>query len=247
MARRLPGRLRARAGRDRGVPEPGLGGVHDPGAAGPTGPGCARRRARAARAAADRDVVPPRRLVPDPAQPVAAARPRAAGAAVLAPVRAQHDRGAAEDGPEGRVQRAEGRPARRQRPVRPVPVRHAAGEHVQHVRRGRDRRASPRGNVSRVAAAHGTRRDARRPPPPPQEASRRPAAVQPLLALAAQPAPPAGQATGRAPAPVRQAVPVPGPAQPDRHDRLPGQVQPAIVAVISSCTPRFHHSPDQHH
>lgn len=117
MAQRVPGRLRARTGRDRGVPEPGLGAVHHTGVAGPTGPGGAGRRAGAARAEADRDVVPARRLVPDPAQPVAAARARAAGAAIFAPLRAQHHCRAAEDGPEGRVQRPEGRPAWRQRPV----------------------------------------------------------------------------------------------------------------------------------
>lgn len=157
MARRVPGRLRARAGRHGRVSEPGLAGVHHTGVAGPAGPGGARRRAGAARAAADRDVVPARRLVADPAQPAAAARARAAGAPVLAPVRAEHDGRTPEDGPARRVQRPEGRPAWRQRPVRPVPVRHAAGEHVQHVRRGRDRRPTPRRDVPGVAAAHGPR------------------------------------------------------------------------------------------
>lgn len=234
MARRVPGRLRARAGRHGGVSEPGLAGVHHTGVAGTTGTGGAGRRAGPARAAVDRNVVPPGRLVPDPAEPVAQARARAAGAQVLAPVRVEHHGRAAEDGPEGRVQRAEGRPEGRERPVRPVPVRHAAGEHVQHVRRRRDRRPSSRGDVSRVAATDGPRGNAGRTPQAPPEATRRlrrPAAVQPVLASAAQFAPKTGQAAGHAQAQIRQAVPVPGPAQSHRNDRILGSVQPEAVTV----------------
>jgi len=163
MARRVPGRLRARAGRDGRLPGPGLGGVHHTGAAGPTGAGGPGRRPRPVGAAADRDIVPAGRLVSGAPEPVAPTGARAASAEVLAPIRAERHGRPAEDGPAGRVQRPEGRPARCQRSVRPVPVRHAAGEHVQHVRRGHHRRPTPRGDVPGVAAADGPCRPRRRP------------------------------------------------------------------------------------
>lgn len=186
VAQRFSGRLRTRAGRHGGVPEPGLGGVHYSGVAGPAGPGGTGRRVGPARTAVDRDVVPTGRLVPYPSQPVAASRTGIAGAQVLASVRAKHHAGAAENGPQGRVQRSKGRPQRCQRLVRPVPVRYATGEHVQHVRRRRNRRQTPCGNVPGVPATDGTSGNVGGPPSEEEkEASRRRrVAAQPVLASA---------------------------------------------------------------
>jgi len=89
------------------------------------------------------------------------------------------------------------------------------------VRRRRDRGQAPRGNVPGVAAADGTGRDAGRTPEAPLRC-RGPDAAQPVLASAAQPASAASQVAGHAQAPVRPTIPLLGPTQSHRNDRLPG-------------------------
>lgn len=174
MARRIPGWLRARAGRYGSMSEPGFGSVHHTCVAGTTGASGAGRWVSPTRAAADRNVLSPGWLVSDSAEPVAQTRARTTGTQVLAPVRVEHHGRAAEDGPEGRVQRAEGRSEGRERPIRFVPVRHAAGKHVQHVWRRRDRRSSSRGDVPRLSATNGPRGNAGRTQAPSEAAKRFP-------------------------------------------------------------------------